>query len=154
MMTAEQEQMMERILGRPVDSSINVLPKYRSEKSQDTGAIEYDAGKNGKFKKSSRFVYVSSEKRYGEISMIFTLNDGNAKETWFEINMFLSHSIDGETCLPYAKCTDSNRYKIITREEDMSRPLIVGLDGIDIWFISIPHDSNFEWLNDHVNANL
>ena len=52
------------------------------------------------------------------------------------------------------ECTDSNRYKIITREEDMSRPLIVGLDGIDIWFISIPHDSNFEWLNDHVNANL
>ena len=68
------------------------------------------------------------------------------------MNLFLSHTIDGETGLPMAKCTDANRYKIITREDDLGRPLIVGLDGIDIWFISISHDSCFEWLDGHVSA--
>ena len=152
-LATSQKSMLEHILGRSVVGNVNVLNKFSSSKVQDTGITEYDAGKRGKFTKSSRFVYVHSAEKYGEISFIFTLNDDQNSDTWFEVNMFLVHTIDIETGLPHSKCTDSNRYKIITKEEDLSKPLIVGLVGIDIWFISICHDSNFEWLRDHINES-
>ena len=43
--------------------------------------------------------------------------------------MILSHTIDCETGLPYSKSTDSNQYKIITKEVTyLSRPVFkVGL---------------------------
>ena len=33
------------------------------------------------------------------------------------------------------------------------KPLIVGLVDIDIWFISVSHQSDFEWLDDHIKAS-
>ena len=147
---ASQKSMLERILNKTIDGAVNILNRYCSSKTQDTGITEYDAGKKGKYSKSSRFVYVKSEAKYGEISLIFTLDAD--RNTWFEVNMFISHTIDCETGLPHAKCTDSNRYEIITKEADLSKPLTVGLVDIDIWFISLSHDSNFDWLSDHVNA--
>ena len=144
--------MLERILGRTIDGTVSVPNKYCSSNVQDTGIIEYDARTRGKFTKSLRLVYVQSEGKYGEISLIFTLDDDNNNDIWFEVNMFITNEIDSETGLPHSKCTDSNRYKIITKEEELSKPLIVRLVGIDIWFISISHRSNFEWLSDHIDG--
>ena len=72
------------------------------------------------------------------------------KNIWFEVNLFVKHGVDFESNLPYARLNGERRVAIVT-ESYLSKPLIVGIDNPFIWFISIPHESKFNWLTEHIN---
>ena len=102
------------------------------------------------YSKSSRYVFIHSAKVYGEITSILEHNEDNATHIWIVLRTFLRHEIDRETGLCFAVDQESNREKLLTTMDDLSEPLIVGVDGNHIWFISIEHDSKFEWITEHI----
>ena len=145
------QQIEEKTHSELINKEATILHKYISRKSCDIGTVTYQAGKfaPGDFRKSSRYVFVKTRGNYGEIVTIFEKYINKEKCILFEIDLFMIHEIDFETELPYSKL-DCARDTIITNEKEISAPLIVGLDGDFIWFISVTHDSQFKWLEAHI----
>ena len=58
------------------------LDYYRSKNANEMGSIVYSSGRTypGAFKKSSRFVYLEAEKKFGEIFTIINCTSGNKDE--------------------------------------------------------------------------
>ena len=126
----------------------------RKDKIDDTGVIFFQSGMTNKnnFQKSSRFVHVSNENRYGEIVSILEHDENGTVNTWFQVSLYLDEVRDEETLLPFA-VIDGLRRSCIVSADQLSNPLIVSIDDNIIWFISIKHTSEFNWLNDHVNCS-
>ena len=122
----------------------------KTKRDGENGLIIYESGETaqGNFTKSSRFVYIKSHDKYGEISQIYKDSSNNI---WFCINLFMTYAIDCETNLPRSQ-RNISRTKIILKEDDLSDPLIVGVDDVFVWFLSIDHDSCFSWLDEHLKS--
>ena len=87
-------------------------------------------------------MYVYSEELFGEIREIFQHIECEVNHIWFQVDLFPNHEIDPETRLPFARL-DQELRTCIVKEENLSEPLIVGIDEGYIWFISINHKSDF-----------
>ena len=142
-------EAMQKALDAEIDAAIEVTDYayYEYTKSSEE-KIRYDKRpRSNSRSKSSRFVFVPSHSRYGEIIRIFDLNYNGNVQTWFAISLFGEHCEDFLTKLPYARLSD-DREIVMIEAQSLGQPLIVGIETDTIWFISIEHDSQFLWMNE------
>ena len=155
-LTIQQQVLISVALGKCYLDNRNVTEMgwYKKKNEIDHTGVFFQSGttKTNNFQKSSRFVFVSHENRYGEIVSILEHNENDSVNTWFQVNLYLNEETDEETLLPFARIDGLRRVCIVSAER-LSNPLIVSIDNNIIWFISIKHSSEFSWLHDHVNCS-
>ena len=128
-----------------IEKEVTIMNKYVAKNVGDMGSVIYESGETTN-KKSSRFVFVKKEDKYGEILAILNC-DGNII---FKLSMFLDIKTDYETNLPYVDMSECRRDVKFNVLQDLSRPLIVGRTNRCLYFISVDHSSHFEWLTGHI----
>ena len=71
------------------NTTINQIKWYKKPNEIDgTGVILFQCAATKQNQKSSRFVFVKSENRYGEISSIFEHEADGKVTTWFQVSFF------------------------------------------------------------------
>ena len=130
---------------------VSKLEWIKTERMDELGSVMFQCRRknNYDYGKSSSFVFVENMKCYGQISHIFEHYEKEIEHTWIEVSLFPNHSLDMETCLPYVNLFEERR-NCIVRTKDLSEPLIVAIEEPNIWFISLNHNSHFQWLNEHL----
>ena len=135
----ECQQIMQLLQKSDLENDhVNNIEWIKSERCNDLGSLIYEVrgSKSDKdFRKSSRYIYLNTENRFGEIVGIYEHFEDDKELIWVVVEVFVHHDTDYETALPFAIIDSSNRCRYVCTVHDLSEPLIVAIDNTYMVFI-------------------